>query len=412
MSGGTNGAAPAAQLVQEVPLGEIIRSPFNRDVDTKAPEFAELVDSIRIHGVIQPGLARPLPSALDPARKAGAPRLELVIGEHRWLGSQAAKRATMPLIVRQLTDLEVVELQTIENDKRKDLSPIEEAEKYQQLLEQYEKAGANKEAAIAQLCQKLSKGKSTVYEALRLLKLPAPVKAAVTSGKLPASHAGLIAKLPEASQAEVAILIAPPKGTSVRDLGKMAAGLGLGYMNLEFDDEAGLISFRDSKEIVDRVARHLEQVAQYEVLASAYRKKGGIALNYADAREHIDKYLAGDTYLGEYRDYVRNVIKGVADLPGLVMRPQFRTPSKPEMVYDGKALMDALKKAGVKPPARQDGSMAAYRARERKRNATLAIKRKILKAVVEPIRTAASKRNAKIPWPLFLSTLQIGRAHV
>jgi ParB family chromosome partitioning protein len=58
----------------------------------------------------------------------------------------------MPLIVRQLTDVEVVELQTIENDKRKDLSPIEEAEKYQQLIDQYEKAGAERRRKRSRSC--------------------------------------------------------------------------------------------------------------------------------------------------------------------------------------------------------------------------------------------------------------------
>lgn len=67
--GGNNGAV----LVQDVPLGEVVRSPFNREVDTKSPEFKELVESIRIHGVIQPGVARPL--TMDMERKPGAPRL-------------------------------------------------------------------------------------------------------------------------------------------------------------------------------------------------------------------------------------------------------------------------------------------------------------------------------------------------
>src|SRR5207253_9935637 len=99
----------------------------------------ELVESIKIHGVVQPGLARPI---------NGGGKIELVIGERRWLASQAAKRPVMPLMMRTLTDVEALELQTIENDKRKDLSPIEEAEKYQQLLEQYGKEGMTKEAGI------------------------------------------------------------------------------------------------------------------------------------------------------------------------------------------------------------------------------------------------------------------------
>jgi ParB/RepB/Spo0J family partition protein len=276
-SNGTNGANGATE-VQDVPLGEIIRSPFNRNVDTKSPEFMELVDSIRIHGVIQPGLARPLPSALDSARKPGSPRLELVIGEHRWLGSNAAKRLTMPLMVRQLTDVQVVELQTIENDKRKDLAPIEEAEKYQQLIDQYEKSGLNKEKAIAQLCEKLSKGKSTVYEALRLLKLPAAVKDLVKANKLPASHAGVLAQLEDAPdcQARLAnLIVEKPKGENSWERKR---------------DEQGVVSFRDTKALVAEQIDLIAARKKWETAAQKHRASGGEVMSAEQMAKSVTSY--------------------------------------------------------------------------------------------------------------------------
>jgi ParB/RepB/Spo0J family partition protein len=405
----TNGAAP---LVQMVPLKEIVRSPWNRNIDTKDPKFSELVESIRIHGVIQPGLARPLPGALDAARKPGTPRIELVIGERRWLGSAAAGKPTMPLIVRQMTDTEALELQAIENEQREDLSPIERAEKYQQLLDQYEKAGLNKEAAVAELCKKLSIGKkkeigkSTVYEALRLLKLSEPVKEAIGTGKLPPSHAGLIAKLPEAIQPLFAKAIAPGEKQSWQADQKLEEELGID-IDGERDEETGLMSFRDAKDMVDAGLRDLKRVAAYDKKAVEFVVKGGTALTWVEARKESKDLLTANEYLAAFNGTVSQLIKGVKDLPKQIMRPKLHDPAVPEMVYRRTELEAALKKAGVKKrvEAPRGNSMAAYEKRQRVAAANERRRKAIVAEVTAPIRQAAGKRNAKVPWSLFLRRL-------
>lgn len=224
--------------IQQIPLAEIMRSPFNRDrsVEAKTEEWKEFVGSIRTHGVIQPIVVRPLPSVWDfPTNAAGLilgscrtgksetpqlnPRYELVVGEGRWLASSEAGLITVPAIVRVLSDREAIELQTIENDKRKDLDPIQKAAKYRQLLEEYRKEPLWAEQAMERLCQKLNKKASTVYEALRLLELPSDIQQAVQSGDLPPAHAGLLSKVKDPATREYLLEEScGPEGMSYREL--------------------------------------------------------------------------------------------------------------------------------------------------------------------------------------------------
>jgi ParB/RepB/Spo0J family partition protein len=414
---GRNGAAP---LVQMVGLAEIVRSPFNREIDTKAPAFLELVANVREHGIIQPLIGRALPEAFNQeSRKAGNPRIELVAGERRWLAASQAGATTVPVIVRKLNDTEALELQAIENEKRQDLSPIEKAEKYRQLLEQYEKAGLTKEKAIGELCRKLSVGKngelgkSTVYEALRLTKLPAAVKAAVQSGTLPASHAGLIAKLPEELQPKIAKAIAPGRPiANYREEEQLQKETGID-VQYERDPDSGLVSFREAKEIVDDELEQLEQAAKYEAVAVQFRAKGGTALEWAAARKTANNLISSSDWLSDFGQYVRDLTKGIAAMPKQIMRPQLHEPAKPEMVYRKDELVAALKKSGVKPRGNTRGGTTNtdYRALEKARLERERQKKAILAKLIEPIRTAAAKRNAKIPWPTFLSALLAWSAH-
>jgi ParB family chromosome partitioning protein len=405
----TNGANgnKAPELVQRAALKEIVRSRWNREIDTKSPAFAAFVANIKEHGIIQPLICRPLPSALDSERKPGSPRLEIVAGERRWLGAERAGLTDVPVIVRRLSDRDALEQQAIENEQRADLNPIERAEKYQQLLDEYTRTGMKKEDAIAELCKKLSVGKSseigksTVYEALRLLTLPPPIKKALTTGTLPASHAGLIAKLPAEYQPLYAKAIAPGKSLTAAEEREIEELVG--WVDAR-DDDTGLIPFRDAKEIVDSALQDIEKAQAYELVAVEFRKKGGTALSLAESRARNRDYVTSGDYLGEYSRYVHEAVKGVKELPKMVMQPGRHDPAKPEMVYDRKALLAALKKAGVKPRSQSGGgtSMADYNRREKERQARERIAKAALTAAIAPIREAAGKRNAKIPWPLFI----------
>ncbi len=131
-------------------------------------------NSIRTKGLVQPIIARPHPEA--------AGLYEIVAGERRWRAAQKAGLRTVPVIVRDLADKEVLELAIIENVQRTDLNAIEEASGYRELVERF---GYSQE----QLSEIIGKSRSHVANTLRLLKLPDSVQSLVQRGKLTAGHA-------------------------------------------------------------------------------------------------------------------------------------------------------------------------------------------------------------------------------
>ena len=137
-------------------------------------ELDELAASIRERGVIQPIIVRPHPSDQG--------RYQLVAGERRWRAAQRAPLHEIPAIVRDLAENDVLELAIIENVQRVDLSPIEEAQGYAQLIERFDYT----QEALAQI---MGKSRSYVANALRLLSLPDSVQGLVNGGKLSAGHA-------------------------------------------------------------------------------------------------------------------------------------------------------------------------------------------------------------------------------
>lgn len=134
----------------------------------------ELADSIRGHGMIQPILVRPVPEAGN--------RYEIVAGERRWRAAQQAQLHEVPVTIQYLTDEAVLELGLIENLQREDLTPLEEAEAYQQLMSRF---GHTQE----KVAQAVGKSRSHVANMVRLLTLPEGVKAYLREGKLTAGHA-------------------------------------------------------------------------------------------------------------------------------------------------------------------------------------------------------------------------------
>ncbi len=147
---------------------------FNPRKDFAEAELTELADSIRSKGLIQPIVVRPHPE--------DAQSFEIVAGERRWRAAQRAGIHSVPIIVRELTDKEVLELAIIENVQRADLNAIEEANGYRELIERFQ-------YSQEQVSDIIGKSRSHVANTLRLLKLPDAVRAYVQEGKLTAGHA-------------------------------------------------------------------------------------------------------------------------------------------------------------------------------------------------------------------------------
>ncbi len=156
-----------------VPIDQIRGGNLNPRKEFKEDDLVELSDSIRQKGIVQPIVVR-------PDRMGGG--YEIVAGERRWRAAQRANLHTMPVIVRELTDQEVLELGIIENVQRADLNAIEEAAGYRELIERYN-------YTQDQLAEVIGKSRSHLANTLRLLKLPEQVQDLVQGGKLTAGHA-------------------------------------------------------------------------------------------------------------------------------------------------------------------------------------------------------------------------------
>lgn len=162
---------------RELPIELVHANPDQPRRHFSEAELAELRDSIRESGVLQPILVRP------SARRAG--EYEIVAGERRWRASQAAGLRAIPALVRELTDDRAYEIAIVENVQREDLNAMEEAQAYQSLMT---RAGYTQDRAA----QVVGKSRSHVANTLRLLQLPPSVQEHVLFGRLSAGHARAI----------------------------------------------------------------------------------------------------------------------------------------------------------------------------------------------------------------------------
>ncbi len=159
---------------QMMPIEKLFANPQQPRRDFPEAALEELTASIREKGVIQPLIVR--------ERPAETGTYEIVAGERRWRAAQRAQLHEVPVLVRTLTDNEVLEIAIIENIQRADLNPVEEAMGYRQLMDRF---GHTQE----RVAEALSKSRSHIANLLRLLTLPAEVLAWLREGKLTSGHA-------------------------------------------------------------------------------------------------------------------------------------------------------------------------------------------------------------------------------
>ncbi len=171
-----SGAVPLASSHhgQTAPIEMLRSNPQQPRRDFDPDELAELAASIRSSGIIQPILVRP-----DREHEG---HYVIVAGERRWRAAQLAQQHEVPILVRELSDSESLEIALIENIQRQDLNPMEESRAYRQLMDQF---GHTQE----QLSESLGKSRSAIANLLRLLTLPAEVQEMVRTGQLSSGHA-------------------------------------------------------------------------------------------------------------------------------------------------------------------------------------------------------------------------------
>jgi ParB family chromosome partitioning protein len=191
-------SGPAGGAIQSISIDLLEPGPFQPRTRMAPGAMAELVDSIKARGILQPLLARRHPEEAD--------RFQIIAGERRWRAAQQAGLHDVPVLIRDLADSEAMAASLVENLQRQDLNAIEEAEGYKRLIEEF---GLTQE----QLGAAVGKSRSHIANSIRLLQLPDSVRAQVQDGALSAGHARAL--LAHASP-EVAAALVIEKGLNVR----------------------------------------------------------------------------------------------------------------------------------------------------------------------------------------------------
>lgn len=199
--------AETAELIssmREVPIEFLKPNPYQPRHLFREEDLADLAASIRERGILQPILVRPL--------KGSKNAYEIVAGERRWRAAQRAQLHQVPVVVRELSDTESLEIAIIENVQRADLNAVEEAKGYDRLMRQFNHTQE-------QLSRLIGKSRSHVANTLRLLGLPEPVQSLLQEGRLSAGHARALVGHPraEALAREIAT-----RGLSVREAEALA----------------------------------------------------------------------------------------------------------------------------------------------------------------------------------------------
>lgn len=198
-------AEKSSSSLTEVPLHQVIPNESQPRRTFDEERLGELAESIRQKGLLQPLLVRPV-----------GDKYEIVAGERRWRAAKMAGLERVPVIIGEYSDREVMELALIENLQREDLNPIEEAEAFRRLIEEF---GMTQE----EVARAVGKARATIANSLRLLSLAPDVRDLVAEGKLTAGHAKVLASLSETKQRELAIKVLADS-LSVRQLEELVSG--------------------------------------------------------------------------------------------------------------------------------------------------------------------------------------------
>ena len=190
----------------EVSVDDITPNPYQPRVHFDEESLGDLTESIRQIGILQPILVRQTDDAY-----------ELIAGERRWRAAQRAGLATVPAIVRAADDLGSMEQALVENLHRQDLTPLEEAAAYNQLLEDFE-------LTHEQVAERVGKSRAAVTNTLRLLGLPPGVQRLLTDGRLSAGHARALLGTPDRSLQEALAQQAVDEGWTVRAVEQAVRG--------------------------------------------------------------------------------------------------------------------------------------------------------------------------------------------
>src|SRR5258708_3191310 len=249
----------SGERVHQISLANIVPSTFQPRKDFGREALQELIDSIRQHGIIQPLIVR----------QAGT-RFELIAGERRWRAAQEVGLASVPAIVRTANDLEVLELSLIENLQRADLNPIEEAQGYARLVNEF---GMRQE----DIALKVGRSRAAVANALRLLDLHPQVQVWMTQNLISVGHAKVLLALKAHEEQLLAAETVLRRNANVRSTERLVARLlGIGRSRRKQRVAEQTATSAAIEDLQNRLQEHLAT----HVTVHHGEKRGRIELEY------------------------------------------------------------------------------------------------------------------------------------
>lgn len=278
----------AGAVLSDVPVDAVSPNPHQPRVHFDEESLIELAASIAEMGVLQPILVRPLDDG----------SFELIAGERRWRAAQRVGLTTIPAVIRLTDDVSSVEQALVENLHRQDLTALEEAAAYQQLLDEF---GLTHD----QIATRVGKSRSAITNSLRLLGLPPAVQHLLADGQLSAGHARALLGTPDRARQEQLARDAAAGGWSVRMVEEAVRARDDGAVTEEMpdrDDEvepvdgAGLMPSTRLRppgllELEHLLAEHLDTRVNVQMTA----KKGRVTIEFADLEdlERIYRVMTG-----------------------------------------------------------------------------------------------------------------------
>jgi len=246
------------EQVQQLPLSSIVPSPLQPRREFEREALEELTDSIRQRGIIQPLIVRRVGS-----------KFELIAGERRWRAAQDVGLKEAPAIVRQATDLEVLELSLIENLQRADLNPIEEAQAYARLASEFE-------MGQEEIAHKVGKSRASVANSMRLLDLDPQVQTWVEQNLLSVGHAKVLLGLKAHDEQRLLADKILRQSSTVRATERMVARQLGKVAGTRRKKQAVQVSSALLSDLEDRLQEHLAT----RVMIHHGEKRGRIEIEY------------------------------------------------------------------------------------------------------------------------------------
>lgn len=267
--------------VTTVPVSSVMVSPWQPRTTFDTEALSELVESVKVHGVLQPMLVR----------KVGG-KFELIAGERRLRAAQASLLKTVPVIVIEASDEKALEIALIENLQREDLNPIEEAEGYALLQKKFD-------MTQVQVAERVGKARASVANALRLLELTDGIRSYIAEGLLSVGHAKVLLSLEGESERERLCKKAIQDGLSVRALERLVKTMTQPAKKQRAEKTDLPTEYLQS--LTDNLHQHLGtgvRISPSKTLTNGRKVKGSLEIDYHD-NEELDRLLTIMGYVNE-----------------------------------------------------------------------------------------------------------------